>query len=137
MNEKYTRIEAAVINLIACRARHKKKNTVMGEETWDQLIEHLLEEAGELVSALGFKIDEFEQAIQIRHINKENTLEELGDIYGILVHATIKAGFTMEQVEARELDKLKERFKYESVKDEVFSFDQELKGSPAELENLC
>lgn len=98
------KIEEEIRGLIKRSALHKKKGIRLGQEMWGNVIEHLYEE-----------VDEFDDAIlNIQELEPkdkdEAVLEELGDILGILVHATIKAGFTMEQVEQRELKKLQERY---------------------------
>lgn len=56
------------------------------------------------------EVQELQDALSVFVSNSPEVLEELGDILGVLVHATLKAGFSMEQVEQRELAKLKERF---------------------------
>lgn len=90
-------IEQKVASLIADRAKHLKKGMVMGEETWKDVFDHLKEE-----------IIEFRCELGACHTARQ--LEELGDIYGIFVHMVLKAGFTLSQVEQRELAKLDERF---------------------------
>lgn len=115
-------VEQAVHDLIARKAVHAKKGTVMGQEKWANVFNHLKEEIGEfdtattmLVLAMGGLHTPFTAenlAHQQNHIQaaRNAQLEELGDIYGLVVHAIVKAGFTVRQVEERELEKLKERF---------------------------
>jgi hypothetical protein len=92
-----TPVEQAVITLIANNCEHRS-GVRMQEAAWLQIFEHLEKELKEFRDALG-------------NNDKPNQLEELGDIYGIFVHAVLKAGFSMAQVEKVELAKLKERFK--------------------------
>ncbi len=101
-------VEQAVHDLIARKAVHAKKGTVMGEETWDQVFSHFHEEQYELREA----VNELTTVYMYGPLEgtEDNVLEELGDLYGVLVHAIVKAGFTVRQVEDRELLKLKERF---------------------------
>jgi predicted house-cleaning noncanonical NTP pyrophosphatase (MazG superfamily) len=97
-------IEKAVNELIKRKALHKKKRVRMSEETWAELFNHLYEEMDELETAI-------ENPREINHADQQAAkLEELGDLLGLLTHAVVKCGFTMEQVEQRELLKLKERF---------------------------
>lgn len=117
-------VEQAVHDLIARKAVHAKKQTMMGEENWSDVIQHLIEEIGEFhraTESIAFWMRQCgltppfttehlcHQTHQLQGA-RHNQLEELGDIYGILVHAIVKAGFTVRQVEDRELLKLKERF---------------------------
>lgn len=94
-----SQVEQAVRLLIVRHAVHKKKGTVMGNESWVQLIAHFWEE-----------IDELDQELEESISNSPSILSELGDLYGILVHAVVKAGFTMDQLEAQTLKKFNERF---------------------------
>jgi hypothetical protein len=113
-------VEQAVHDLIARKAVHANKGIAMGEETWKQLFEHMREETNEVrdeVTTVGYlagliechkgATPEEEKALDERLCS---LLEELGDLYGIIVHAIVKAGFTVRQVEDRELLKLKERY---------------------------
>ena len=99
-------VEREVLKLIARKALHKKKKVRMGKENWDQIFTHLLEELNELEDAVGMPMT---TSSEIR-IRQDCILEELGDMLGLLVHATIKSGFQMYQVEQREIAKLHERF---------------------------
>ncbi len=97
-------IEKEVQNLIARKALHLKKGVRMGSETWRNLLDHFQEE-----------LDEFDDAVNnpvtTKRQKDEETLEELGDMLGLLIHATLKCGFTFYQIEQREIAKLYERFK--------------------------
>jgi hypothetical protein len=43
-------------------------------------------------------------------LTSEFDLDQIANMYGIVVHAAIKSGFTVRQIEDRELQLLKERF---------------------------
>jgi hypothetical protein len=101
-------IEEAINDLISRKAVHANNGITIGEENWDQLFDHLHKEVDE--AAIAIKTSEALLLAGAVEIIRDNILEELGDIYGILVHAAIKAGFSMKQVEDRELAKLKERY---------------------------
>lgn len=98
------KIEEAVRELIARDAKHKRKKVRIQGVLWSNIIDHLYEE-----------VDELDDSVQnwnelLPEEKKRGILEELGDLLGLLAHATVKAGFTMKQVEEQELLKLKERF---------------------------
>jgi NTP pyrophosphatase (non-canonical NTP hydrolase) len=97
-------VEKEVGNLVRRKALHKKKKLRMGSETWENLLDHLREEIDELDDAVNHRLPMTEKE------REENVLEELGDIYGLLIHAAHKSGYRMYQVEQRELAKLLERF---------------------------
>jgi NTP pyrophosphatase (non-canonical NTP hydrolase) len=108
-------LERIIKILVAKNARHVRKGTVLGQETWLDVIEHLKEE-----------VREFEDAMQPRYYapigeQHRHRIEELGDILGIVVHAAVKLGVSMAEVEAAEIEKLSQRF---TVPDQVSKREQ-------------
>jgi NTP pyrophosphatase (non-canonical NTP hydrolase) len=100
--EFVSRVEMAVQLLIDKNIKHRKTGIHTAEATWIDIIPHLVSEIRELNYALAdCKKDEW-KCPQVE--------EELADVYGILVHAILKAGYSMEQIELRCLRKFEERF---------------------------
>lgn len=94
-------IEYVIEKLMRSKAFHKKKCFRLGSETWKDIVDHLWEETEELEAAEQIR-DPTERKLEM--------LGEMGDIYGILVHAALKMGFKMRDLEKREIAKLRERF---------------------------
>jgi hypothetical protein len=97
-----SRVELAVQALISKNALHLRTGVRTAEATWADIIPHLVSEVREFNLALAdCKKDEWKcPAVE----------EELADMYGILVHAVLKAGYSMEQIETCCLHKFVERF---------------------------
>lgn len=102
---KRERLEGRVMRLINMRAVHKRYGTILGQEEWATVFAHLDDEKRELAEAVAFAA-----ASGVDTRNSPEVLAELGDVLGLVIHAARKAGYTMEQVEERELKKLDERF---------------------------
>jgi len=94
-------LENVIERLIARKAVHARKGIVMGEECWVDIFDHLREEVKEL-----------EDAVWANHAlpGSAGIGEEIGDILGIVVHAALKAGFSVGEIVNMEIEKLKERF---------------------------
>lgn len=95
-------VEQAVQELIKHNVLHLKSGIRTAEATWVDILPHMVAEIRELNEALvPCKKGEWKTP----HVE-----EELADIYGILVHAVLKAGFSMDDIENRCLQKFEERF---------------------------
>lgn len=70
----------------------------------------MIREFDRLEQAVDEEIAELKHAITTYGVDDEEQLSELADVLGLIVHAAVKLGFTMEAVERREIAKLKERF---------------------------
>lgn len=104
-----SRVEMAVQLLIEKNVMHLKSGVHTAEATWADIIPHMAKELKELNVALAELPPEQARKKQWQHPNVE---EELADIYGILVHAILKAGYSMQQIEDRCLLKFTERFEH-------------------------
>ena len=98
-NGTFGPLERKVHKLIAENWRHKRNGVQLAAATWKDIFDHLRSE-----------VDEAEDSIKAQRLpHSEGTLGELGDCLGLIVHAIIRAGGTVAQVEALELAKLDER----------------------------
>lgn len=101
------RLEEKVLEMVEKNAVHKTKNFRMKEVLWMTIIDNLYSEVEELDNAhfnfIGLPPNSRLEAIK----------SEIGDILTILVHASVKIGFTMDEICERALTKIEERFEYE------------------------
>jgi hypothetical protein len=103
-----TPVVMAVDQLIKQNVRHLKTGVFTGKATWQDIIPHLVKETRELNIALA-EIP-YEKGVVQGDWKSDNVEEELADIYGVFVHAVLKAGYSMQQIEQRCLLKFAERF---------------------------
>jgi NTP pyrophosphatase (non-canonical NTP hydrolase) len=90
-------LEDDVRRLISLNATHISTGTRMSDVSWDTLFGHLTTEVNEAAAAI--------------HDNDEdNIIHELGDVLGIVVHAIIKAGYSVQDAVDAEREKLRQRF---------------------------
>lgn len=92
-------VESRVRELIKLNAVHVRKGTKLRSAGWSEVVSHLREEVNEFIDALPPRKPDFADAVT-----------ELGDVLGIVVHAALKMGITMKQLELIAVAKLNERF---------------------------
>lgn len=97
-------LEEYVRHLVHINAVHNRKGTTLGKEDWREVVAHLREEVREFADAIDPTNEVDGRA------KRENAIAELGDILGIVVHAAVKLGGTMKEVEQVEIEKLRLRF---------------------------
>lgn len=106
-----TPVENAVRALIQRNALHLKKGWRAAEVDWNTVITSLVNEIREFNVALSVISH---AAVKRNECWSEEVEEELADIYGILVHAIIKAGYSVDEIEKRCLLKFQERFEHDT-----------------------
>ena len=92
------KLQTQIAGMIEEMAVHRD-GTVLGTEGWTTVRGHLQKE-----------LHEFWDEVETPAGSSERRLDELGDIFGIVVHMILKAGFTVEQVAEQERHKLPTRF---------------------------
>lgn len=98
-----SRVELAVRLLMEKNAQDLRNNLHIHDMKWSDVFVYLVREMKELNDALAnCRKDEW-QCSEVE--------EQLADLYGELVHAILKAGYGMEQIEDRCLQKFTVRFK--------------------------
>ena len=96
------RLEYVVRHLIDNNFVQVNKGTQMAHATWDDICDHIEEEFGEFVDSF-LPVDQ--------NKNFCHTKEEVADLLALLVHAALKAGSNMAEIERLACDKMARRFK--------------------------
>lgn len=99
-------LETTIRCMVERNAVHVRKGTVLGKEDWQTVYDHLFEEVQEFGWATGVEIKLLQTSF-----NREKAIEELADILGIVVHAAVKLGLPMHELENVAKAKLAVRFK--------------------------
>lgn len=102
-----TTVEDSVRLMIKHNCLHLKSGIRLAEATWADVILHLVKEIRELNEELAKTKHE---DAKVGKWQTPEVEEELADMFGILVHCVVKAGYTMDDIERRCLLKFKERF---------------------------